>query len=586
MSTTPRLVQLLAPFMKWVALAVLLSFLTVASSVALMATSAYLISRAALVAEVAQVSIAITAVRVFAILRGTFRYLERLVSHRVTFRVLAHLRGWFFEAVEPLAPAGLVNRRSGDLLARSVADIETLENFYIRVVVPPLAAVMVAMFACVLLGVFAWELAVVLLVFLVATGVALPVAMQGLGAAPSGEAVAARAELSALLVDQVQGVGDLLVFDPRGEHTNRVLAASLRLQRAQERSAALRGAGNGGATLLSGLAVISVLWIAIPLVTAGEIRGVYLALLPLAALASFEAVQSLGPALQQLKASQEAGRRVFEIVDTPPRVVEPEFPAPLPGDLSIEARGVGFGYDAGGPPTLEGVTFRLPMGRRLAIVGPSGAGKSTIVSLLLRFLEWEEGEITLGGRSLRDYSSDDVRGLIGVVPQEVHLFNATVRDNLVLANGMATDDEIEAACRQALIHDFIETLPQGYDTLIGENGVRLSGGERQRLAIARVIVKAAPIVILDEPTANLDAHTERRLMASIEPFLAGRTVLVVSHRMEPVAAADQVLLCESGRLSAWARPVSSARQTASEELSPASVPNLSANLHGLRESPT
>jgi ATP-binding cassette subfamily C protein CydC len=175
------------------------------------------------------------------------------------------------------------------------------------------------------------------------------------------------------------------------------------------------------------------------------------------------------------------------------------------------------------------------MGERLAIVGPSGAGKSTVANLLLRFWEYDEGNISLGGRDLREYATEDVRSLIGVVPQNVHLFNATVRDNLLLADPDASDEDLEAACRQALLHDFIVRLPQSYDTMIGENGVLLSGGERQRLAVARVLVKGAPIVILDEPTANLDAQTERKLMESLEPFLAGRTVLVMSG---PTACSD------------------------------------------------
>jgi ATP-binding cassette subfamily C protein CydC len=270
-TTYGRLLDILAPFRRRCALAVLLSFLTVASSVALMATSAYLISRAALVTEVAQVSIAITCVRVFAILRGAFRYLERLVSHTVTFRVLAELRGWFFAAVEPLAPARLGGHRSGDLLARSVADIETLESFYVRVLVPPLAAALVAAFTCILLGVFAWQLALALLVVLIATGVGLPLTMRRLGAGSSGELVTTRAHLSSLVVDEVQGLGDLVVFDPSGDHTARLLSSSQRLNRIQERMAMIRGAGNAASTILVALAMVSVLWLAIPLVTGGGI---------------------------------------------------------------------------------------------------------------------------------------------------------------------------------------------------------------------------------------------------------------------------------------------------------------------------
>ena len=292
-STFTRLLKLIAPFKQWVALAVLLNFLTIGSSVGLMAMSAYLISKAALVNDVSQLSIAIVSVRLFAIMRAVFRYLERYFSHTATFRILTHLRVWFYSAIEPLAPARLMHYRSGDLLARSVADIETLENFYIRVVVPPIAAALVVAFACLILGSFDGSLALALLIFLLLTGVALPLAMRWLGKKPSSQLIAARAELNALLVDEIQGLADLLAFDQANEHRAKVLRLNAELNRVQERQAMLRGVSNALAVLLTSLAALTVLWLAIPLMSSGQIEGVYLALLPLTAIASFEAVQPL-----------------------------------------------------------------------------------------------------------------------------------------------------------------------------------------------------------------------------------------------------------------------------------------------------
>ena len=219
-------------------------------------------------------------------------------------------------------------------------------------------------------------------------------------------------------------------------------------------------------------------------------------------------------------------------------------------DHTITFDNVRFRYNSNDPWALDGVSFNVPSGKRVAIVGPSGSGKSTLVNLLLRFWEYDEGQITIGGHDVHDYRADDVRALLGVVSQQVHLFNATVQDNLLLANPDATDEQIRAACQQAQLHDFIETLPQGYDTLIGENGVLLSGGERQRLAIARVILKDAPILILDEATANLDTLTEQRLMQSLEPFMVDRTVLIISHRRVAIEHIDQVITLENGRVVA------------------------------------
>ena len=267
MSTFTRLLKLIAPFKKWIALAVLLNFVTIGSSVGLMAMSAYLISKAALVTDVADLALAITTVRVFAILRAVFRYLERYFSHTATFHILTRLRVWFYAATEPLAPARLQSHRSGDLLARSVADIETLENFYIRVVVPPIAAALVTLLACLILGAFSFSLALALLFFLLLTGVALPLTMRWLGKQPAGQLIVTRAELNALLVDEIQGIADLLVFDQADRHRAQVLALNRELNRTQERMALLRGMSNGLAALFTGLAGLTVLWLAIPLVT-------------------------------------------------------------------------------------------------------------------------------------------------------------------------------------------------------------------------------------------------------------------------------------------------------------------------------
>ena len=564
-----RLLKLIAPFKWWIAFGVLLSFLTIGSSVGLMAMSAYLISKAALVVDVSDLAIAITTVRLFAILRAVFRYLERYFTHTATFRILTHLRVWLFASIEPLAPARLMSYRSGDLLTRIIGDIETLENFYVRVIVPPVTAVFVTIFACLILGAFDISLAMALLIFLVLTGVVLPLLSRWLSKRPAIRLINTRAELNALLVDEIQGLPDLLAFDQTQQHAARAFGLSQLLNRTQEQLAMVRGVSNGLAALLTSLAGLTVLMLAIPLVSGGKIEGVYLALLPLTAIASFEAVQPLGLALQQLEASQAAGRRLFELIDTPPAVSEPvslrgaqsttkqspalasETASPTAlavTDYTIIFSNVRFRYDPIDPWALDDVSFTVPSGKRIAITGPSGSGKSSLVNLLLRFWEYDEGQITIGGQDVRELRADDVRALLGVVSQQVHLFNATMQDNLLLANPDATDEQIRAACRQAQLHDFIETLPQGYDTLVGENGVLLSGGERQRLAIARAILKDAPILILDEATANLDAITEQNLMQSLEPFMADRTVLIISHRRVGLAGVDQTIELENGRI--------------------------------------
>ena len=382
MNTLARLLKLLAPFRWWIALSILLGFATIGSGVGLMAMSAYLISRAAVVSSVAELSLAIAAVRLFALSRAALRYVERYLTHLTTFRILTRLRVWFYSALEPLAPARLQQYRSGDLLTRVVADIETLEDFYVRVVTPPIVAALVTALACAILGAFDVWLAVALLLFLALTGVALPLVTQWLGREPSGALIATRAELNARMVDQLQGAEDLLAFGQEETYQMRALALGDQLNQSQERLAVIRGLSVALGGLLASLAGLTILWLAIPLVTNGHIDGVYLALLPLTAIASFEAVQPLSLALQNLEASQAAARRLFELIDSEPAVADRLASSPHPNDYSLIARNLTFAYAEDEPPALEDVSFSVPAGGCLAIIGPSGAGKSTIAQLL------------------------------------------------------------------------------------------------------------------------------------------------------------------------------------------------------------
>lgn len=548
MSSLRRLLRLITPYGWWVFSGVLLSFATIGSSIGLVTVSAYLISKAAVTTDLAELTLAITGVRLFAISRAAFRYLERVATHTATFRILTHLRVWFYRSIEPLSPARLQAYRSGDLLARIVSDIETLENFYVRAIIPPLAAALVAGLTFALLGCFDFRLGLVLLVFLALTGIALPMCTRQLSRLPSQELVQARAELTAGLVDQIQGLADLLAFNQENQQMAQLSYLNQESERAQERLAWIRGLGDGMAALFAGLSGLAVLCLAIPLVSNGQIDGVYLALLPLAAIASFEAAQPLSNALGQTQASQEAAQRLFELIDAQPPVREPVHPAPFPIKSNLIVKELSFRYNPEEPHVLQGLSFRLPAGGRLAIVGPSGAGKSTLVNLLLRFWDYTEGSLQVGGYELHDLPADDARDVFSVVSQQTYLFNVTVQDNLLLANPNASNEQVITACRIAQVHDFIQTLPQGYDTLIGENGFLLSAGQRQRLAIARALLKPAPILLLDEPTANLDPLTEQNLLQSILDNSNERSVLLITHRLGGLSNFDEILVLKDGQI--------------------------------------
>jgi ATP-binding cassette subfamily C protein CydC len=351
-------------------------------------------------------------------------------------------------------------------------------------------------------------------------------------------------------------MSELLACGQETRYREHVSTLSQQLSHVQERMAVIRGMGIALGALMASLAGITVLWLAIPLESGGTLPGVFLALLPLTAIASFEAVQPLSLALQNIEASRAAARRIFELIDAKPFVEEnpracaPECMGAAPDGYQIEVRNLRFTYAATEASVIDDVSFILPAGGRVVILGPSGAGKSTLVSLLLRFWEYSSGSIWLGGRELHEYHSDSVRAMISVIAQDCYLFNSSIRDNLLLANPDATDDQIIASCRQAQLDEFIRELPRGYDTRIGENGLLLSGGERQRLAIARAILKDAPILILDEATAHLDTVTEKAVWDALHNFMLGRTTLILSHTLRGIQAPDQVLTLVHGRLLA------------------------------------
>ena len=560
---TQSLLSFLAPHWPWVALSALLGFLTIGSSVGLLATSAWIIAMAALQPSIAVLQVAIVGVRFFGIARGVLRYLERLVSHQVTFRVLAELRMWFYAAIEPHAPARLAAYRSGDLLSRIVADIGTLENFYTRAVAPPLVAALTGGLLAMFLGNYAPQLAAAGLAAFVLTGAGLPVLAQALNRRTGQQLAERRAALNNALVDGIQGAADLRAFGAADRHTEWVRALSAALGQAQGRLATVTGLSNALGSLLTTLAVTGVLALAILLVSAGRLAGVHLAVLALATAAAFEAVLPLPVAAQHLRTSLAAGRRLFVLAEPLPGTnsenvtLKPwrTFRTSNQGDakIRITIRNLTMRYAPDEPPALDGVNLDVPAGGQLTIVGASGAGKSTLANVLLRFWDYEAGEIRLNGADLAEIAPDDVRRLCGVVTQRTHLFNTTVRDNLLLGRPGASQAEIEAAARAAQVHDAITALPQGYDTWIGEGGWQLSGGERQRLAIARALLKDAPIVILDEPAANLDPVTEQALWAALTPLMAGRTTLLITHRLTGPALTGEIAVLDAGRLIAHGR---------------------------------
>jgi ATP-binding cassette, subfamily C, bacterial CydCD len=544
-----RLFSFLSGSWNWVALSVLLSTLTIGSSVALIGTSAWLISTAALHPSVAELGVSVVGVRFFGLSRGLFRYLEQLVSHNVTFRLLARLRVWFYEKLEPLVPARLMEYRSGDLLARVIGDVETLENFYVRVISPSLTAVLIGLVVAVFFAAFFLPIALVLIAFFLILGLMLPLLAQLASRKPGQRLIAQRADIQSQLVDGIQGIADLLAFGRGPDRLQQISILGKAYGGTQKEMARINGVHSALGTLFTNLGVWLVLFLVIPQVTAGNIKGVMLGTFALMTLASFEAVMPLPLAAQMWNAARAAAKRLFEVVDAEPVVKDDTRGAVLDIRSSkIEVSNITFSYSALSTPALQNVTFTIPAGKSMAIVGPSGAGKSTLANLLLRFWDYESGEITLGGESLKALRQDEVRKRLAFVSQNSYFFNTSIRENLRLARRSASPEEIETVARAAQIHEFIVGLPKGYDTLIGEQGLRLSGGERQRLAIARALLKDSPILILDEPTANLDPQTEKHVLQTLFETMRDKTSLLITHRLIGLENVAEILVLHNGQI--------------------------------------
>jgi thiol reductant ABC exporter CydC subunit len=516
--------------------------LTILFGVGLMATAGYLISRAAERPAVLSLTVAIVGVRFFALTRPVTRYLERLASHDVALRSLGKARARVYERIAPLSPAQLQDRRHGDLLARLVADVDSLQNLYLRGLLPPVVAVAAGAGAVGVVAAILPGAALVLAAGLLVAGVAVPVGAAAIAARSSRQQAAARGALGAELVETLAGGEELVLFGRRDDRLERLRAVDGTLVRVARRAAAADGTGDGLRLLVTGLTVAGVLAVAVSAHAAGGLDRVLIALLALAALAAFEAVQPLPEALRQLRVTVAAGERLLELVDQEPAAVDSADPLPVPpAPFTIALEDVSVRYAPGERLAVDDLSLRLDPGRRIALLGRSGSGKTTVANLLLRFVDPESGRVTLAGHDLREYRLEDVRRAITVSGQDAHLFSTTIRANLCLARADATDAQLEAALRSARILDWVRSLPDGLDTHVGERGRELSGGQRQRVTLARALLTDAQVVVLDEPTAHLDPPTAQRLVEDVFAAAGERCVLLITHRPEGLELVDELV---------------------------------------------
>ncbi|MDR6291189.1 ATP-binding cassette subfamily C protein CydC [Inquilinus ginsengisoli] len=554
------ILRMARPQRRQMVLGLVLAIVTALAGIGLLVLSGWFIAASAVAGATTATALAFNftspsaGIRGFAVLRTGSRYAERLVTHDATFRFLAGLRVWLFRAAIPLAPARLEEQRGGDLLNRMTADVDSLDAIYLRVIVPSIVAGIAVLLVG---GVLLWlapAAAAIVVVLALLVGIALPLAMRRIGAAPGQAIAAATARLRTRIVEGVQGLAELKVYQADGRHAEAVLGDNETLMAAQRRMARLSGISTALSGLAGQLAALAILALGVAGVAAGVLPGPAVALMMLGALALFDALVPLPLAFQNLGRTRAAARRLLDFAALEPLVRDPATPAAAPVGNTLVLSDVAYRYRPGDRPALTGIDLVLAEGQRVAVLGPSGSGKSTLAALILRFRDPDAGSITLGGTDLRALPQAEIWRRVAYLSQRSQIFAGTIRDNLLIGAPEADDATLAAAVEAAGLAGWVATLPRGLDTWVGEAGIQASGGQARRIALARCILKDAPILVLDEPTEGLDGETEDQIIDALDRLTAGRTTLVITHRPALLRLAESAVLMAEGRIAVQGVP--------------------------------
>lgn len=558
-----RLFKMLIKRSKWQVLSgIMLSVITIMSSVALFALSAYVISFCALHPSVADIAVAVVGVRFFGISRGGFRYLERLVSHNTTFGMLSNLRVWIYQKIEAMDMYKYITMDKQDVFTRIIDDVEILQEFYLRTFTPFLVSILVGISGFIMLMFFDKSIALGFLAFYLCTVLTVPILLWSLTKGLYKSLVLEKSALKVKFLDFLEGLDEILGNSAQDIWRNNLEASMLCNEELQTKIALWRSISSSIIMLLTNLAMITCLVLGISLVHGGGLNGVYLAVIALTTSSLFEGAQGIPVMLQKIEQSKAAGDRIFEITNmenenileeieagTSPVTFEARTKLPpreLEGAAKIEFKGVSFSYPGQNTESLKDICFKAEVGKKIAIVGASGSGKTTLSYLMLNWLSCSSGTVEIDNYNIKNISKESITKLFSVVNQKVYFFNTSIRNNLKIGNPNASTEELDKALGIAQISELVKALPEGFDTELGEGGMKLSGGERQRLAIARALLLDRPFIILDEPTAGLDMTTEKNLLSALYENTQDKGLIIITHRLVAMEKMDEILVINKG----------------------------------------
>lgn len=533
MRESRRLLSMMKPYYGWMVAGIMVSTVAALAALILIGVSGWFITTMAL-ASLSGGSVAITVPAVIlagcAMIRTFGRYIERLITHQATFKFIAGLRTWFYERIEPLAPAALPDIAKGDILGRLRGDIDVLERFYIGFIVPVSVAVITFVILIGVIAYYDFTLALVLAVLFLSGGLIVPYLLYRLSRHNEEGLINQTAHLKSVGTEHVQAMGELLVYGHDSDRGAAFGNAVHDLAITQKKSSLWDSLAATCLIPVNGMALLCVMVGGVMILRQGLMSGAELVLLVMLVVAFAEVMALVPMSFQGLGRVQRAMRRIFDLTDRVPPIVNPSRPLEVSAGFDLAFKDVSFSYPDSNRTALTGLSFTLKAGETIAIIGPTGIGKSTIINLIERFYDTQKGEIYLNGHALKAYKAASVREMVSVMEQRPYIFNTTIRDNLLLGNAAATDAELDQVCRIAGLTGFIESLPDGYDTDVGEHGKQLSGGQIKRLGLARALLKPSRCLILDEPGEGLDYAMEQEILDRVKANLNGRALILITHR--------------------------------------------------------